>query len=113
MYPSASFLGLPPSVKPNKIDLLRNYLITIHDFQMKDDEVESISPKLTTLLSILTFITAAISQTFSVLSASACNKNDARFWFTIKCLNGNNLDFQLVYVCEVWMRSIDQPGGVG
>ena len=59
-----------------------------------------------------TFITAAISQTFSVLSARACNRND--FIPMMKCVNENHLDFQLVYVGEVRMRSIDQPGdGVG
>ena len=63
-----------------------------------------------TTVSAPTFITAAISQTFSVLSASACNIN--HLVDLANCLNETNLDFQLVYVREVWMRSIDQPDGV-
>ena len=64
-----------------------------------------------------TFITAAISHTFSVLSASAYVSYDIRTRNIIHPFCGTddfkvcpaNLNFQLIDVCEVWVRGIDKP----
>ena len=64
-----------------------------------------------------TFITAAISHTFSVLSASAYVSYDIRTRNIIHPFCGTdglkvcpaNLNFQLIDVCEVWVRGVDKP----